>query len=130
MRRTTNCGYPYDEVEQVWPRDGLGHRISTMHDADTNFRELRLGEVRRIPLLQRWVNKGEKKGRKSVIILRPFDACIRRLRGLPRAGRPSVHQLRASTSRQKASTRALNSSGTSWKGWCASPGSLFVRSAD
>ena len=34
---------------------------------------------------------------------------------------PRDPQPRASTSRQKASTRALNSSGTSWKGWCASP---------
>ena len=28
-----------------------------------NFSELRKGEVRRIPLLRGWVNKGKKKGR-------------------------------------------------------------------
>jgi hypothetical protein len=43
------------------------------------------------------------------------------------AGRPSDSQPRVSTSRQKASTRALNSSGTSWKGWCASPGMTSKR---
>jgi hypothetical protein len=33
----------------------------TMREA--NFREFRTCEVRRIPLLRRWVNKGKKKGR-------------------------------------------------------------------
>jgi hypothetical protein len=31
-------------------------------------------------------------------------------------------QALASTSRQKASTRALDQSGTAWKGWSVSPG--------
>src|SRR5215208_2601709 len=32
-----------------------------------NFGELRLGEVRRIPLLRRWVNKGKEKGQSCYV---------------------------------------------------------------
>ena len=39
-------------------------RFRTERPFSPNFRERRYGEVRRIPLLRRWVNKGKKKGRR------------------------------------------------------------------
>jgi hypothetical protein len=63
------------------------------------------------------VRTSEARGDGLVDTARSFMDDSKRLRGLPRPNEP---QPRASTSRQKASTRAFHSSGTSWKGWWAS----------
>ena len=40
-----------------------GTKVCLITKNAPNFRELPTGEVRRIPLLRRWVNKGKEKGR-------------------------------------------------------------------